>query len=357
MALSDKTKEVLLFNLFYGENTQYTNEKDLYEAVKNKGITHKEVKDFVQKQEVTQLFKRQKRVKHYFPIASRYKYEILQMDIADLSNLSSVNKNYNYLLCAIDVFSRLAFVVPMKNKTTSDIIDATKEIVDSVAPAIINCDNGSEFTSKQFKDLMKKRGITINYVDVGDHHKLGVIDRFVRTLRERINKYLEMHNTTKYIDVLPKLVYNYNHSYHSAIKKKPIEVTNEDENVIELTNRKWVKAKKEETKFNDGDLVRYILNRKQFEKGTLPKFSKVVHKIVSHTEHTYILENGKTYKYYELQKISDVQKLEKQQKEPTREQLRQQNTKKRRFNRTGLTTSDILTTKRTPQPIRKYQVE
>ena len=64
MALSDKTKEVLLFNLFYGENTQYTNEKDLYEAVKNKGITHKEVKDFVQKQEVTQLFKRQKRVKH-----------------------------------------------------------------------------------------------------------------------------------------------------------------------------------------------------------------------------------------------------------------------------------------------------
>ena len=53
---------------------------------------------------------------------------------------------------------------------------------------------------------MKDRDITINYVDVQDHHKLGKIDRFVRTLREKVNKYLVIRNTTKYIDVLPKNV-------------------------------------------------------------------------------------------------------------------------------------------------------
>ena len=66
---------------------------------------------------------------------------------------------------------------------------------------------------------MKQNNIDINYVEVGDHHKLGIIDRFVRTLRDRINKYLEMHNTTKYIDVLPEIIKGYNNSYHSGIKK------------------------------------------------------------------------------------------------------------------------------------------
>ena len=62
------------------------------------------------------------------------------------------------------------------------------------------------------KKIMKDRGFTINYVDIQDHHKLGKIDSFVRTLREKINKYLVIHNTTKYIDVLPKIIYNYNHT-------------------------------------------------------------------------------------------------------------------------------------------------
>ena len=54
------------------------------------------------------------------------------------------------------------------------------------------------------KKFIRDRGIEINYVDAGDHHKLGIVDRFVRTLQEKISKYCTMHNTTKYIDVLPK---------------------------------------------------------------------------------------------------------------------------------------------------------
>ena len=52
-----------------------------------------------------------------------------------------------------------------------------------------------------FKKLCKDNNIQINYVDVGDHHKLGIVDRFIRTLRGMINKYMAMHNTTKYINV------------------------------------------------------------------------------------------------------------------------------------------------------------
>ena len=92
---------------------------------------------------------------------------------------------------------------------------------------------------------------------------------------------MAMYNTTKYIDVLPKIISNYNSSYHSGIKKVPNDVEDDDEDVTKVTNRKYNKAKIEEVKFNVGDSVRYILNRKQFEKGTLAKWSKTVQKTIS----------------------------------------------------------------------------
>ena len=86
--------------------------------------------------------------------------------------------------------------------------------------------------------------------------------------------------------MLPHLISNFNSSYHSGIKKAPNDVDDEEEDVIKVTNGKYNKAKNEETKYMIGDHVRYVINRKQFEKGTLAKWSKTVHKIVSNTEHT-----------------------------------------------------------------------
>ena len=177
----------------------------------------------------------------------------------------------------------------MKNKTSSTIIENISEIFDVTGPTMINSDNGSEWINRDFKKLLRESGITINYVEVGDHHKMGIVDRFVRTLREKINKYCTMYNTTKYINVLPQIIHGYNNTYHSGIKKIPNQVEDEDEDVIELTNRKYNDAKKEETIYHDGDTVRYIMNIKAFEKRSLPKWSKQTHKIVSHTEHTYTL--------------------------------------------------------------------
>ena len=334
--------EKLLEILFYSPNTQFTSIRSLYEQVKKRGITYNEVKEFVQKQEATQLFKRQKRITHYFPIVAKHKYEIMQLDLIDMSDIASANENYKFLLACIDVFSRLAYVVPMKNKESKTVNDAIDEIVELTSPITIQCDNGKEFDNHSFKKMMKERGIDIQFIDVGDHKKLGIIDRYVRTLREKINKYMTMFNTTKYIDVLPKIISNYNSSYHSGIKKVPNDVEEDDEDVIKLTNKKYNKAKLEETKFNVGDSVRFILNRKQFEKRTLAKWSKTVHKIISNTEHTYTLDNGKAYKYYELQKVNIIQKLERPITEPTREQMRKVRTSERKFNREGLDKNMIL---------------
>ena len=203
---------------------------------------------------------------------------------------------------------------------------------------------------------MAKQGTDVNYVDAKEHKKLGIVDRFVRTLRRKINVYLSMHHTTKYIDVLPKIIFTYNHSYHTGIKKKPAEVEDDDDKIIQLNNKKYSEAMKEETIFNIGDSVRCIINLQTFEKKGLPRWSKTVHKIISSSTHSYTLENGKTYKY-ELQRVDTVQKLEKPVKEPTQEQLRQGNTAKRRFDRSGLDKTQVLTTKRAPRPKRKFDIE
>ena len=63
MSLSENTKETLLGNLYYSPNTLFTSIKSLYDAVKNKKITYDEVKQFTQKQDSNQLFKKQSKVK------------------------------------------------------------------------------------------------------------------------------------------------------------------------------------------------------------------------------------------------------------------------------------------------------
>ena len=75
-----------------------------------------------------------------------------------------------------------------------------------------------------------------------------------------------MHNTTKYINISPEIIKGYNNSYHSGIKKIPIEVKANDENIDEILFKKYMKAKKDEPVFEIGQRVRCIINRKTFEK-------------------------------------------------------------------------------------------
>ena len=107
--------EKLIQDLYYNPNTQLTSIRNLYNAVKQNGVKYDEVKQFIQSQESNQLFKKQKRIKNYFPIAAKHKFDILQTDLVSMSDIAAANENYKYLLVCIDVFSRLAFVVPLKN--------------------------------------------------------------------------------------------------------------------------------------------------------------------------------------------------------------------------------------------------
>ena len=72
-----------------------------------------------------------------------------------------------------------------------------------------------------------------------------------------------------YIDVLQTIVNNYNNSYQSGIEGIPNKSDNT--HILELLTERYFQALQEETKFNIGDNVRYILNSEKFQKCSLPK--------------------------------------------------------------------------------------
>ena len=57
-------------------------------------------------------------------VYSQFRDNIWGADLADMQSLSKKNKGIKYLLCAIDLFSKYAFVVPLKDKKGISIVNA-----------------------------------------------------------------------------------------------------------------------------------------------------------------------------------------------------------------------------------------
>ena len=68
-------------------------------------------------------------------------------DLADIQLISKSNKGFRFLLCVIDIFSKCASVVPLKDKKGVSIVDGFQKILDdsSRKPNKIWVDKGSEF--------------------------------------------------------------------------------------------------------------------------------------------------------------------------------------------------------------------
>ena len=130
-------------------------------------------------------------------------------------------------------------------------------------------DQGTEFLNKHFRALMKEEDIEL--YNTYNETKASIVDRLIRTLKTKMWRYFTAKKTMRYMDMLPDLVYSYNHSVHRSIKTKPAEVTTENEKKVWHTLYDHVKYK-----FKIGDQVRISKMKRTFEKGYLPNFSKEI---------------------------------------------------------------------------------
>ena len=63
---------------------------------------------------------------HFFPITANKENDVIQIDLMDVSNISTNNKNYKHLFVCVDVYGRKGYAIPMKNKNTLNVIEALK---------------------------------------------------------------------------------------------------------------------------------------------------------------------------------------------------------------------------------------
>ena len=141
------------------------------------------------------IFRKFKKRKVY----SSFRGNIWGVDLADMQSLSKYNKGIKYLLCAIDLFSKYAWVVPLKDKRGISIVNAFQKIISKVRkPNKIWVDQGGEVYYQLFKRFLKINNIEMN--STYNERKSVVTDRFISTFKNKIFKHMTAVSKNVYFD-------------------------------------------------------------------------------------------------------------------------------------------------------------
>ena len=164
-------------------------------------------------------------------VYSQFKDNIWGVDLADMQSLSRKNKGIKYLLCAIDLYSKYAFVIPLKDKKGISVVNAFNKIIkqSNRKPNKIWVDQEGEFYNNVFKKWLSNNDIIM--YSTYNEGKSVVAERFIRRLKNKFYKHMTATGKNVYHDVLDDLVNQYNNTKHSAIKMKPIDVRDNNKRV------------------------------------------------------------------------------------------------------------------------------
>jgi hypothetical protein len=242
----------------------------------------------------------------------------------DVQNLAEHNDGIRFLIVSICVFSKYAWVTPIQNKQMVTVVQAYQNqlLQTGQIPVNIRCDKGSEFLNHQFKNLCDD--FSMNAYTSNNEVKCAVVERFIRTLRGKMSKYLHFWNSRRYIDNLQSLVLSYNNTYHSSIKMTPkqaIEHRDFGQVFENLYKRKDFRIKagqlvKKTSHLKEKDFVRISSLKNRFAKETDPNFTEEIYKIKKITynfnEPVYHLQDMAnediegSFSRHEIQKITQV---------------------------------------------------
>ena len=237
-----------------------------------------------------------------------------------MSSLARFNKGYKFLLTCIDVFSKFAWVVPLKNKTRESLVNGFQTVLDTNrSPKKLQTDIG---LNRNLQIFLK--GKSIHFFTTNSELKASVVERFNRTLKTRMWKYFTAKNTRVYTDILQDIVQRYNNSYHRSIGQAPgsVSLLNVGQVRRKLYGKSWTKPGTE-LKFKLGDQARISKSRRTFKKGYLPSWTQeifTVTKIIPRLPPVYRLRDyaddeieGVFYveELLKVHKSDDVYKIEK----------------------------------------------
>ena len=162
---------------------------------------------------------------------SQFRENIWGVDLADTQSLSKKNKGIKNLLCAIDLFSKYTFIVTLKDKKRISIVNAFNKIIkqSNRKPNKIWVDQGSEFYNRVLKKWLSDDDIIM--YSTFNEDKSVVAERFIRTLKNELDKHMMATGKNVYYDVLDDVINEYNNTKDNTIKMKPKDVKNDNKRV------------------------------------------------------------------------------------------------------------------------------
>jgi hypothetical protein len=260
--------------------------KRLYDQlkVKNKNVNQDEITSYLTTKDEYSLHR---------PIQknfSRNKFVVAgiddtwQMDLVDIKAFKKENKNYTFILTVIDVFSKYAWGRMLINKNGETVLSAIKSIFSSKRkPKRIHSDKGTEFFNKDVKNFFKEQNIQ-HYITYSDM-KASIVERFNRTLKERMWRHFTATKSKIYHDVFDKFFISYNSSYHSSIKMSPNQVnkSNSDKvffNIYGYDINEGDYDFNVKINFKVGEFVRISRYKHVFSKGYDPNWTNEVFEVI-----------------------------------------------------------------------------
>ena len=217
-------------------------------------------------------------------------------DLMDFIYYKKANDTNCYILLMIDIFSRYAYLRPLKTKSSGDVKSAMESIFSKGRkPMSLRTDKGGEFTnvaiSKFYDDVNIHHYVTFNETQA------NYAERCIKTIKTKIFRYMKEKNTHRYIDIIDDIIIGYNSSVHRSLGRSPNSVNENDEDEIRIEqylikNKKTKqipikkefqkkKRKKSLFKYKLGDSVRISMTKGKFDREYDQKWSTETFKVDS----------------------------------------------------------------------------
>ena len=254
----------------------------LYTKIKSVPNYSAKLADFLRQNNVHS--KHRRIVKKKFPrrrIIVHFPFQIFMGDLIEYQNndFKHANGGYKFILVLIDVFSKKAYARPVKKKNKFDMAIAMESILSELDqfPNTLITDEGLEFYNKNVKEVLNK--FAIHHYSIKSKMKASVVERFIRTLKSRYEKYFVKNKTKRWTDVLPQFIKNYNSTPHRSIGMSPNMVN--DNNAADVFKHMYPGINlKVEPRLKIGDMVRKLKEKTIFDKGYKQSWSDEIYRIV-----------------------------------------------------------------------------
>ena len=233
-------------------------------------ITRQNAIDFLRTQEPYQLHLQQPRERTVRPVSDTKINSRWQMDHIDMKNVKSPqNNNAAFIFVVIDTFSKYVWAKRVTKKDAAQTKAALKEFLEDNKkitgeyPRVIQSDNAKEFNACD--SFLRSYGIEPIHSPSYTPQAQGIVERFNRTLKNAIYLNFTKRGQNKYTDILPEIVKQYNHAYHTTIKDTPARihkagrVSVKQQELVAERNKKWMQSSRKYPPIKVGDKVRLTM--------------------------------------------------------------------------------------------------